>query len=100
MKYIVVSFSDRICWKIPASVIAESRAKYYAEVDSARGDGDYDEVYKEEYDYTLSNISEIEDWAKNSMNWEDVKDHAVLYRSDDSDYEQEWCNSSFDFIDE
>ena len=100
IKYILVQFSDRTWWKIPAKIIAESRAKYFAEHDAAIGDGTYDEVYKEEYEITINDSVELEDWAKNSMDWEDVKEFAVQDRSEDADYEKEWCNTEFDFIEE
>ena len=98
IKYILVQFSDRTWWKIPASVIAASRAHYFASIDSAKGEGDYDAIYIDEYQNTINDSVELEDWAKNNMNWSDVKEFAVQDRSEDVDYEKEWCNVEFDFI--
>ena len=97
IKNIIVGFSDRTYWSFPAHIVADARAKYFAEVDSARGDGEYDEVYKQEYDYTISDESELKDWMMNNMNWEDVKDFATQIKSEDFDYEKEWNSVSIDF---
>lgn len=62
---------------IPAQVIAEERAKYYAGVDSKDGLMTFDEAYKRELQYTLGDDSELLDWAGNNTNWTDVEKYAV-----------------------
>lgn len=61
---------------IPASVIAEDRAKYYAKLDSERGEGLYGDIYRKELEYTLDDNSELLDWAANNIDWKDVEQHA------------------------
>ena len=94
-KFLVVTFSDNLRWKIPIEFIAKSRAAYYAKLDSERDGDDYDEVYKLELDFTLSDEFELTDWASNNMNWEDVL--AVASRLPDDevecDYGKEWTNA-------
>ena len=99
-RFLLIQFSDRTWWKIPARIIADSRANYFAEADSAKGDGEYADVYKEEFEYTLGDDAELIDWAKNSMDWKDVKAFATQERSEDADYDKEWCNCDCEIITE
>ena len=100
-KYLLVQFSDRTKWKIPARIIADSRADYFATVDSATGDEDYHDIYKKEFEYTLEDNSELEDWAKNNMDWKDVFDWAELVSEEErACYEKEWCNCDCEIITE
>lgn len=64
---------------IPAKIIAEDRAKYYAKLDSESGDGLYGDIFKSELAYTLDDDSELTDWASNNMNWSDVEKFAVEF---------------------
>jgi len=98
-KYLLVRFSDRTCWKIPAAVIAGSRAHYFAENDAAKGDGEYNEVYKMEFETTLEDNGELISWAKNNMDWEDVVNVAELVDEvERACYEKEWCNCDCEII--
>jgi hypothetical protein len=69
-------------WEIDARPIAENRAKYYSVRDSERpGLGSEpnmlpEDIYREEYEYTLSSDYEIMDWAQNNMNWDELLPHA------------------------
>lgn len=93
-KFIIIAFSDGD-YKIPADIIAKDRAKYYAELDSERGDGEYDEIYKEEYEYTMNDNYELIDWAENNMDWSDISDQAErISISDDVDHNYEWINAN------
>jgi len=93
MKRLKVTFSNGEIFYIPAMIIAEDRAKYHAKLDSERGDGEYDEVYKLEIEYALSDTFEIIDWANNNMNWSDLVEHARLIDTIPADYEREWSNA-------
>ena len=98
-KYLLVRFSDGTCWKIPAAVIAKSRAHYFALNDAEKGDGEYNEVYKSEFETTLENDYELTDWAKNSMDWEDVfPDAELVDEVERACYEKEWCNCDCEII--
>lgn len=60
-------------WDVPAVLIAENRASYYAKHDTGEESGvEYDRKYAEELDYTLRKGDELMDWAANSMNWSDA----------------------------
>jgi hypothetical protein len=69
-KFLEWTFPDGSTWRVPARVVAESRARYYAEKDP-------DTTYDEEFAYTLGDDYEISDWFFNNMNPEDVLHHAV-----------------------
>jgi len=56
-------------WRIPLEVIADNRAKYYAERDS-------DTTYEEEFKYVMGDGFEGLDWYQNNMDFEDIADKA------------------------
>jgi len=93
---LLVTFDDGTTWAIPAKIIAAERAKYFAERDVAVGDADnFHDAYLKEYEYSLGDDGELLDYCANSMNWEDVKDHAVKVSDPEPsrDYEKEWGNA-------
>jgi hypothetical protein len=95
-KWIYVTF-DREVWRIPASIVAESRAYYYAcTVDGFEKDS---EDYKKELEYSYNSDILIE-WAKNSMNWSDVSHVSELDHKNDYyiDYEKRWTNSDMEIV--
>jgi hypothetical protein len=80
-------------WDVPAHVVADNRAKYYAKYDE-------DANYQEEYDYTYNDNSELLDWAANNMNWDDVSHLAkrVALPPQDVDYQEGWVNGEKEII--
>lgn len=82
-------------WGVPAEVIADNYAKYYEN----RG-----EAYQENYDTMLNwfdtNDFEFADWAKNNMDWDDVKDKAFLVckRELEEDLQETWVNGEYKYI--
>ena len=96
-KFILFQFSDRTWWKIPAEIVAESRATYFAGVDEGE---DYNQVYENEFKYTLEDNAELIDWVKNNMDWKNVKEFAIQERSEDADYDKEFCNCECKIITE
>lgn len=70
MKRIRATMPDGTVWDIPAAVVAEHRATYYAQRDP-------DTTYSAEYDLTMRDDYELLDWAGNNMDWEDVEARAV-----------------------
>lgn len=95
MKYLFIEFPNGDVFKVPAEVVAEDRAAYYAELDSERyEDTTYEEVFKDEKEHGLSDRLELLDWAGNNMNWEDLKDDAERVEPDRSiSYEEEFTNA-------
>lgn len=97
-KYLQVTMPNGERWAVPISIIAHSRATYYADKD-AKEDGlsqeERDELYKEEYSYTMEDKYEIHDWAPNNMNWVDVREHAIRIgpvEPTDRDFQEGWIN--------
>lgn len=78
-KFYQVKMSNGETWRIPLSLIEKSVVDCYGDLPSHMTEGaNLDPDY-------------AEDWAKNNMNWSDVKDCAELVESD-IDYEDYWCN--------
>ena len=88
MKVIVIHFSDGPNFAVPVDVIAKARAGYYAELDASRGYGEYDEIYKKEYEFAINDESLIADWAANNMNWDDVKEDAWEIEQIEKDFDK------------
>lgn len=85
VKFLRVTMRDGSTWEIPAVVIAEHRARYYAD----KGD-DFDE----ERAFALSSDHELLDWASNNMDWADVQEHAEqLKPCDPIDHDEAWVNA-------
>lgn len=70
-------------WEVPAKLIAENRAKYYAEKDR-------DTTYEEEYEYTINSNEELYDWYMNNMDWDDVSDEAELVERPEEPQGPDW----------
>ena len=83
---------DGTRYDVPAKVIAEDRAKYYAE-------NDPDTTYNEEYEYTMQDDYELKDWAANNMNWKDVKNVAKKVEEEiDVDFQEGWVNGDKEVV--
>lgn len=97
-KQYVVTMPDGSKWAVPVRVIAESRADYYAH----EYDGDLDRSLKEDT-IPLFETSEadIEDWARNNMDWSDVQHEARLVQTpeEETDYQDGWANGEVEVID-
>ena len=100
-KYLRVTMDDGSQWDIPAKIIAENRAKYYAEHDTGKTSGEeFDRVFKEEVENLLNGEDDydIQDWAVNNMNWSDVKDVAVKVSTKEIDFQESWLNGEKEVI--
>ena len=91
-----MKFSTGHTYQIPLIVVAKHRANYYAQKHGWNLQDDMDsQEYHEEIMLIMSDGSEAIDWLENNMNWEDVKDHAILVEDIRTiDYTDELCNSS------
>ena len=100
-KYLVVDLGGDT-FRVPVKIIAESRAAYYAKVDADAGEGTFEDRYKEELEYSLSDNSELLDWASNNMNWSDLSGYAVKMRKDKrpADLQKEWTNADKEIIED
>jgi hypothetical protein len=92
VKVLIVTMSDSTRWAVPVDVIARNRAAHYAH----EFDGDVERSLNED---TLPLFAvddyEIEDWAKNNMNWSDVMGSAWRVESPSKEalYEDDWPNA-------
>ena len=93
MKTIRTLMPDGTKWDVPAHLVADHRAKYYAKNDTDN-EHDYAEVYRKELEFTLGNSDELIDWACNNMDWDMVKDSSkkVSPASVRCDYQDGWVN--------
>lgn len=91
-----VTMPDGSRWDVPAQVIAENRARYYAEVDPTT-------TYEEELEFTLSDDYELKDWAAGNMNWSDVVAHARKVSDREplsaSEFQEGWVNGPKQVVD-
>lgn len=96
-KCLKVRFSNGDLFAIPARVIAEDRANYYADLDG------YDlnsNEWEAEIVYALNDDYEIEDWAANNMNWSDLEPHSKRINSDEEfDYDDGWTDADIELTD-
>jgi hypothetical protein len=94
-KYLRLRMSDSTVWDVPAKLVAESKAKHYAEEETGETSGkDYDKAYKKEFKDVMGCDDELLDWAANMMSWAEVSDDAEFQQAeepDDPDYSDEWA---------
>ncbi len=91
MTNLIVNFRDGSKWSVPAKVIAENRARYFA-------DSDPETTFGNEVDFAMQNDYELTDWAKNNMNWSDVAPHAIRIGDRPADYDEEWTNAEMEIV--
>lgn len=93
-KNIYVDMPDGLTYIIPVMFIAEHKATKMARYAD-------DLLF---YDAMLQVLSEFEndnyaikDWAKNNMNWDDVKKEALtIHKKVECDYQEHWVNGGFE----
>jgi len=100
-KFLKVSMPDGSKWKVPVRVIAENRAKYYL------GKKEYSTLEESLKEDTLPLFEEdefeVEDWASNNMDWEDVEKYAIQIKSNqmsNEDFQEGWVNGVKEIIEE
>jgi len=95
-KQYVIEMENGEKWSIPVKAIAEDRAKYYAERDYY---GDVSVSLKMDTLPLFEDDSiEIEDWAKNNMDWEGVSGSATLIERSNMDYQEQWMSGDVDIL--
>jgi hypothetical protein len=98
-KLYIVEMPSRNKWMINVGFIANHRAEYFAK----EFDGD---VKKSLLEDTLpifeADEYEIEDWAKNNLDWDDVKSSALLVKNvnkdDTEDLKEGWMNGDVEIM--
>jgi len=91
-KQIQITMPDGSIWGVPAELVAEDRAEYYADKDASDKPDNFEKIKQQEYEYTLGDNSELLDWAANNMNWNDVAHAAILIRPGSVDFQEGWVN--------
>ena len=99
-KYLLVTMPDMSKWKVSVRVIAEHRATHYAHKEHVTLEQSlkFDTLpLFEEDEY------EIEDWASNSMNWNDVEKHAIRIKDkglSEEELQEGWVNGAKEIVNE
>lgn len=89
-----VTMSNGDVYGVPAEIIADNYAKYYEN----RGES-YEENYNGMLEWFDSKDFEFADWAKNNMDWDDVKDKAILLerKEQEIDFQEGWVNGRYEY---
>jgi len=97
-KCLKVRFPNGDMFKIPARVIAENRADYYADLDGYEKESN---EWEAEVQNALNEEFEIYDWAGNNMDWEDLVPYAKRIEDlTDMDYSEEWPDADLEICKE
>lgn len=88
-----ITQKDGSVWAVPVSVIARNRADHYKD----EFGGDLDRSLKEDTMALFAESEyEIQDWAANNMDWDEVVPHAVKLADapplTDDDFQEAWVN--------
>ncbi len=90
-----IEMDDGSKWDVAVSVIAENRAHYY----SKEFEGDLQKSLDEDtWPFFDSDHYAIEDWAKNNMNWDDVKHDAIKISDATPDYDDSWVEGDVEIV--
>ena len=97
-KYLRITMPDDSQWDVPMIIIAEDRARYYAQKDAYAGQGVYIELYHDEL--AGQDDDDLLDWAANNMNWSEVADRAVRVDTPlpPVDYQEGWMNGDKEIV--
>lgn len=85
-----LKFSDGSTWAVPIYTIMMNHAEFYA---GRSGTDPMTVLEKETIPFFEEDDYNIEDWAKNNMNWTDVVEHAIQVTKPILDYQIEWTTS-------
>lgn len=86
-QYLFVTMPDQSVWRVPTQIIAENHTAYLIQHRSL-----YRHEAEAETKALFAHDYEIADWAANSMDWDDVKAHAVRVRPAECDFDDGWIN--------
>ena len=89
-KYIAFD-DDGYKWAVKAEVVADNRAKYYA-------DKDKDTTYQAEFDAAMSDDDELIDWMVNNMNFADFGGKLFIYMKPEEPDEPDHVNADYDIL--
>lgn len=92
-KAIHLDMPDGFHYAIPVEFVARHRARYYAK---EYNNDETESLRQDTLPLFESDNYEIEDWAVNSMNWNDVRGVAIQMTKSlpDDAYQEQWVNGS------
>jgi hypothetical protein len=90
-KKLIIKFNKGMTYEVPAQIIAEDRAKYYATVDGYELDS---QEWLDEVNAALDDDFMIFDWVENNMNWSDLEPYATRIGDDTLSLEEEWSSGN------
>jgi len=96
--YLTVEMPDLNIYAIPVKVIADDRAKYYAQYDGMTFD---ESLYTDTIPLFMADAYEIEDWAIDNMDWDNVKEYAIKIETkvkQEFDFQDGWMNGNKEII--
>ena len=94
-KFLRITMPDQSKWDVPVMLIARNRADHYK---SEFGDDIERSLAEDTIPLFDSDDYEIEDWASNNMNWDEVKEHAVRAEDGEVDYQEGWVNGEKEIV--
>lgn len=95
-KYITIKFSNGEKYRIPAKVVAEDRADYYATKFEGE-EGEYEDIFEDEM-WVLDSEYELIDWMTGNMDWEDVKEYAEYIGDESINKSDEFTNAEKEVV--
>lgn len=95
-KELRITMPDGSIWAVPVMAIAMHRADSYK---AEFGNDIQRSLHEDTLPLFESAPYEIEDWAANNMNWDEVEGQARCVQvSDDVDYQEGWCNGEKEVV--
>lgn len=94
-KKYVTTMPDGSKWAVPVATIAANRANRYAKEFGGNAGRSLQEDTVPLFE---SDHFEIEDWAQNNMNWDDVKDLAECIEPAKCDFQEGWMNGEHEVL--
>lgn len=94
MKYLQVTMPDKSLWEMPAYLIAQQRAAYFAKDDTGQTHGpEFLAIYNQELEIGMEDDWMLIDWASNEMKFEDVEHVLVQVQAGKPvNYAEGWTN--------
>lgn len=95
-KKVLIDMPDGLTYMIPVEFIARKRARYYF------NKGEFptleDSLLEDTIPLMESEPYEIEDWARNNLNWDDVEFVAVALKkkAKQGDFQEAWLNNTME----
>jgi hypothetical protein len=92
-----ITMYDGSVWTVPVILIATNHAEYYAEVDEVSFE---DALKNDTIPLFTDDPDEIEEWAKNNMDWDDVSSSAVCVKQAKTDFDRGWMDGEIEITNE